>query len=234
MSLWQKLNSLMKASAQDPLQQLVDVNSLRIFEQEIRDAETAITRAKRELACVIAERKRIFRHNESLIEAITTRAAQALAAMEKQQDQLALDVAERIAEDEVLLKQQQEQLKALVQQEAYLRKQLREAARAIARYRSELRMAQANRNANTAVAQLRGYSQGLHSRITAMDESVEKIKSRNEAFMDFDHALQEVEAECSGGQLDEQLHAAGIKNHPYDGQLVLDRLRERLGDRCLD
>lgn len=229
MSLWQKLNSLMKASAQEPLQQLVDANGLRIFEQEIRDAEAAVNRAKQELACVIAERKRILRDNRALAETIATREAQAITAMDRQQDQLAMDVAERIAEDEVLIKQQQQQLEALVQQEAYLRKQLRDAARAMARYRNELRMAQANRSTNKALTQLRGYSQGLHSRISAMDESLVHIKARNDAFSDYDSALQEVEAECSGRQLDEALTGAGIKANPYDAQLVLERLKAGQG-----
>lgn len=49
MNLWRKLSTLFKASAQEPLEGLVDANGIRIFEQEIRQAEQAMVRSKHEL-----------------------------------------------------------------------------------------------------------------------------------------------------------------------------------------
>jgi len=56
MSIWRKLDTLFRASAQEPVAKLVDANGIRIFEQELRDAEQAIARSKRELACLMAEK----------------------------------------------------------------------------------------------------------------------------------------------------------------------------------
>ena len=56
MSLWTKLNTLFRASAEEPLHHLVDANSIRIFEQEIRDGQKAIQQAKLQLATVMAEK----------------------------------------------------------------------------------------------------------------------------------------------------------------------------------
>ena len=37
MTLWRKVGTLFRASAHEPLEQLVDANALRIMEQELRD-----------------------------------------------------------------------------------------------------------------------------------------------------------------------------------------------------
>ena len=105
MSLWIKLNTLFRASAEEPLHNLVDANSIRIFEQEIRDAEKAIQHAKLQLATVMAEKKQLQRHNQALEENITNKERQACEALDKQEEELARDVAELIAEDEQLLQQ---------------------------------------------------------------------------------------------------------------------------------
>ena len=49
MSLWTKLNTLMRASAHEPVEKLVDANALRIMAQEIREAEQALHQARLDL-----------------------------------------------------------------------------------------------------------------------------------------------------------------------------------------
>lgn len=227
MSLWQKLNTLFKATAQEPLEELVDANSIRIFEQELRDAERAIAKSKRELACVIAERNRMQRHQAALKESIESREQQATQALAQQEDALALEIANLIADDEQLFKQQAEQLEYLQKQERYLRQQLKRVAHTVARYHSELRMAKANQNAATALSQIRGYSRGLSSHMAEMDDSLQRIKRRQERFTDYDAAMQSVEADCSGESIEQRLRQSGISSGAADGNAVLERLKAR-------
>ena len=66
MTLWRKVGTLFRASAHEPLEQLVDANALRIMEQELRDTEHAMLLAKRELAGLMATIKQLQRSNEQL------------------------------------------------------------------------------------------------------------------------------------------------------------------------
>ena len=116
MSLWNKFNTLVRATANVPVEKLVEENSMKIFQQEIRDAERVVSGAKQQLATVMAQYKQLSAHNELLHQHILRREQQTLAAMEKGEQGLAEELAQLIADDEMVLKEQQ-------QQQAYLLKQ---------------------------------------------------------------------------------------------------------------
>lgn len=225
MSIWRKLETLFRASAHEPVAKLVDANDIRIFEQELRDAEQAIARSKRELACLMAEKTRLERDNEALQSVINKRELQASQALEKSQDPLALELANLIAEDETLLQRQQQQHARLQQQEAQLRRQLRDSSRALKHFYSEMRLAKANRHAELVTRQLQGHARGLHSHMEELNLSATRIRARQTEAEDVQAALTELEHEQQNGDLDARLKAAGIDNGASDGEKVLARLR---------
>ena len=198
MSLWSKLNTLLRATAQEPVEQLVDANAIRIFEQEIRDAEGAIVQAKYQLATVMAEKKQLLRHNQALAENITLKEQQTVAALDKNNETLAQDIANLIAEDGNLLQDQRKQADYLEQQEQRLKHQLRSAAHSIQRYQRELTLAKANRSAQQALGQLRGYSNGLSSSLQEMEISLQRIQTRQNRATDVDEDMQKINEEMNG------------------------------------
>ncbi|HEX4939178.1 MAG TPA: PspA/IM30 family protein [Candidatus Kapabacteria bacterium] len=227
MSLWMKLHTLFRATATEPLEHIVDVNAIRIFEQEIRDAENAIVQAKYQLATVMAEKKQLQRHNQALEENIANKERQTLAALEKNEEALAQDIAALIADDESLLADQRKQADYLQQQETHLKRQLRIAAQSIQKYQRELALAKANNSAQKALGQLKGYSSGLNASMQDMASSLERIQKRQNRAVDMDAALSEINAEMSGEQLDARLKQAGIKTGKHDAEAVLERLRKQ-------
>ncbi len=227
MSIWRKLSTLFRATAEEPAHQLVNANSIRIFEQEIRDAESAIGQAKQQLAVVMTEKKQLNRQIQRLTQTIKLREQQACQALDHQQEQLAEELAGLIAEDEALLTEQQQQANQLQDQERTLKKQLRSAVLAIQKYRRELALAKANRGATKAINQLQGYSTGLDSAINEMASSLESIKEHHARSADFNASLSEIEDEYSGASLDKRLKQAGIKTDKPDAQAILDRLRQQ-------
>ena len=128
MTLWRKVGTLFRASAHEPLEQLVDANALRIMEQELRDTEHAMLQAKRELAGLMATIKQLQRSNEQLSADLAQREAQARQALERDEAGLAYELAEWIAAQENQLQQQRQQAEQLQRQETSLREQLRRAA----------------------------------------------------------------------------------------------------------
>ena len=227
MSLWTKLNTLFRASAQEPLHQLVDANAIGIFQQEIRDAENAVVQAKYQLATVIAEKRKLNRSNGLLRENIANKEQQTLAALDKNESDLAEELAAFIAQDEALLQDQLKQEQHLQKQEVKLKQQLRIAVQSIQQYQRELNLAKANRNAQKALGQLQGYSSGLSVSLQDMATSLQHIQSQQGYAQDREEALQEINAELNGEHLDRKLKQAGIETGNHDAEAVLERLRKQ-------
>ena len=225
MNVWRKIGTLFRASAQEPAIRLVDANGIRIFEQELRDAEQGMARAKQELAALMTEKKRLERDNATLQDAIQRRESQALQALDKQEETLATELASLIAEDETLLQRQQQQVARLAAQEATLRRQLRESGRTLRHFYGELRLARANRHAAAVTGALKGHASGLNSQLEDMKQSVARIQGRQAYFTDMDEAMDELEREGSGADLDSRLRAAGIDQGEHGADQVLARLR---------
>ena len=197
MTIWRKVGTLFRAGAQEPLEHLVDANALRIMEQELRDTDQAMLRAKRELACLMATGKELQRSNQQLAEELAQREQQAAQALAKGEAGLAYELAEWIAAHENQLLQQRQQAEHLARQEASLRQQLRDAARSQQQYRREWQLA----------------------------SSLERIRQQQHRFGDIDNALRELQQEDDGSAMDNRLQRAGICAGKSNADQVLARLR---------
>lgn len=228
MTIWRKVGTLFRASAHEPMEKLVDANALRIMAQELRDTEQSMVNAKRELAGLMAEARQLTRSNQQLETTIAQREAQARQAIDKGEDALALELAERIAEDENLLAEQKQHADHLAGQEKTLRKHLQQAGRTLQHYKRELSLARANQNAERVLEQLGSRTMGLHAQMGDLTESVNRIKERQTRFTDIHESLRELEQDESHGHLERKLQEAGIDIGKHDGAAVLARLR---GDR---
>ncbi len=226
MMIWRKVGTLFRASACEPAEKLVDANALRIMAQEIRETEQAMVLAKRELATLMAEGKQLLRSNTDLEAAIAQREDQAQTALSKGEDALALELAERIAADENLLREQRQHAEQLATQESSLRQQLRDAARNLQHFKREMSLARANRNAEQVMRHLGRQTVGLNAHLGDLAESLERIKHRQTRFRDMNEALTELDQDASGGDLEERLRRAGIQTGQADAEAVLARLRK--------
>lgn len=225
MSMFRKLATLFNAGAQQPVQHLIDHHAIMIFEQEIRQAEEALPAAKHHLAAVMAERKKLERDIESITLTLQTRLVQASAALEKQEDNLARELADLIADDENLLDTLKQQINHLRSQEAQLTQQMRKAVQSIKHYQRELALAKANRHANNALGALGVCSSELTTRLGDMESSLHKIRHQQQQSADMNAALAQIHDELSGETLDQRLEQAGIARGKHDGAAVLRRLQ---------
>ncbi|WP_123635231.1 PspA/IM30 family protein [Marinobacter sp. R17] len=225
MMIWRKVGTLFRASACEPAERLVDTNALRIMAQELRETEDAMIVARRELAGLMAESKQLARSNDQLAEGITRRENQAREALDKGEDALAGELAERIADDENTLAEQRQHAQHLAQQEQTLRKQLSAAARRLQHYKRELSLAKANRNAEQVLKQLGSHTTGLNSRMSDLASSADRIKSQQTRNADVNESLRELAEEDEGQDIDRKLESAGISTGKHDAKAVLARLR---------
>jgi len=107
MSIFKKVLTAIRGGATEVGEAIVDANSTRIFEQEIRDAENHLTKAKRDLTDVMAKQMAAAREVEKLKREIKEHEGFVTQALSKGNEALALEVAEKIASLENELAEQQ-------------------------------------------------------------------------------------------------------------------------------
>lgn len=225
MTIWTKMSTLLRASAHEPAERLVDAHALRIMAQELRDTEQAMRVAKHELAGLMAHHRQLERHNTGLAQQIARREDQARAAMARSEDALALELATHIAEDEKQLQQQRQHAAQLACREQALRSGLRDAARGLTYYKRELALAKANQCSAHVTRQLGAHHVSLRTGLDDIAQSLERIKTRQTHQADVEEAMRELDHEANDSDLEQRLQASGITTEQDDAQAVLTRLR---------
>ena len=224
MSLYRKLKLLVRASAEEPARKLVEHHDIRIFEQEIADAERSVKAAKLHLANVKAEVKSLTRSIDDLKIKLETREKQTIEAMDKDQE-LARELAQLIAEDEVILQQQEKQLQHLRKVEEKLLVDLKQAVRAIQGHVRQVQILKANQHSMQGSQGLISNSQTLNGTLRDLNESLSGIKQRQLRASYLDEAEGDVEDLLSGDDIERRLAASGIQSGQHDADAVLDRLK---------
>ena len=103
MSVIGKMVTLLRGSARELGDSIVDANGARIYEQEVLDARNAIAKAKGELTGVMAKEMQSAREIERARAEIERLEKLALEALDKEKADLAEEVAAKIAEQEAEL-----------------------------------------------------------------------------------------------------------------------------------
>jgi len=224
MSLYQKLKLLIRASAEEPARRLVELNDIKIFEQEIYEVESTIKSAKLHLANVKAEAKSLSNSIEQLESTTSLREQQTLHAMDKD-EALAHDLAVLIAEDEIIIQEQQKQLQHLNKLEAKLIGDLKTAVRSIQSHQRQVQILKANQHSLKGSQGLSQKTQSLNGTLRDLNDSLSNIKQRQLRASYLDEAEGEIETSLSGNNLDQRLASSGIRSGKHDATAVLERLR---------
>ncbi|MFT6265705.1 MAG: phage shock protein A [Oleiphilaceae bacterium] len=224
MSLYQKLKLLMRASAEEPVRKLVEINDIKIFEQEIFEVEHTIKSAKLHLANVKAEAKSLSNSIKELKSRTGLLEQQTLQAMEKD-EALSNDLAALIAEDEIIIQEQQKHLQHLNKLETRLMGDLKTAVRSIQSHQRQVQIIKANQHNLKGSQCLSQKTQSLNGTLRDLNDSLNNINQRQLRAGYLDEAEGEIETTLSGSNLDHRLEASGIRSGHHDAKAVLDRLR---------
>ena len=96
-SIWSKLFTALRGGASEVGESIVDQQALRILDQEIRDADSALANAKRELVSIMAKHKLAAVRVGEYDAKIKDLESKAMAAIQANREDLALEVAEAIS-----------------------------------------------------------------------------------------------------------------------------------------
>ncbi|MAV24996.1 MAG: phage shock protein A [Gammaproteobacteria bacterium] len=224
MSILKKIVSAVRGGASELGELIVDSNGTRIFEQEIRDADNYVRKAKHDLTDVMAKQMQASRQVESTRQEIRQHESYAVKALEQNDEKLALEVADKVATLESDLEEQEAVLTAFTDHVTRLKTLVKKTERQLADYERQLSMVKTTESVQKASASISDNYASTSSRILSAKDSLERIKKRQQETYDRIGAAESLEKE-EQGDLDEKLAAAGITATPKSAQDVLDRIK---------
>lgn len=227
MSIMRKLVTALRGGAREVGEAIVDTNALRILEQEIVDQETAIAKAKDALTDVMADQSKTARKVNALSDRIAEHEGYAGQALEKGDESLALEVAEKIAEFENERTEMEAVLanyKASVQS---LKGQIRQAEKIIQEHKRELSVVKTTANVQKARVSVNESLSSNLSKTSAARDSLNRIKERQQRTEDKIQASEQLNAESGDKALKDRLAQAGIGETKSQANDILARLKQK-------
>ncbi|PCI63001.1 MAG: phage shock protein A [Gammaproteobacteria bacterium] len=228
MSIFKKIMTAIRGGASELGESIVDANATRIFEQEIRDAEHHLTKAKRDLTGVMAQQMAANREVDRLKREAAEHEGYAMQAMEKGDETLALAVAEKIANLESELATQQQALDSFSGSADRLKELVKKSERQVGEYKRQLSMVKTTESVQKATSAITDNFSSSNSKLLNAKDSLERIKAKQQKFDDQMKAAEVLESENSDKSLEAQLKAAGISGtSDSSANSVLARLKAK-------
>ncbi|VAW67551.1 PspA/IM30 family protein [hydrothermal vent metagenome] len=227
MSIFRKLITAVRGGATEVGEAIVDTQAIRILEQELRDSKSALNEAKTNLTAIMAEKMGVERKVKDLGAKITEHEGYVMQALDKGDDALAGDVANKIAEFEHELTIQQGILDGYSSKVTTLKKLIRQTERNIQAMDREISVVKTTEKVQKANDLASAKFSGSNSSLRSATDSLERIKQRQQKREDQAAAALELESEENGGDLQDRLKNAGIVDSDSSGMSVLERLKKQ-------
>jgi phage shock protein A len=227
MGILKKIVTAFRGHATEVGEAIVDANALTILDQEIRDAKESLNKSRTNLTSIMAERQiHLNRVNDykSSIEKLT---ASAEAALEKGEEALALEVAERIASEQADMDVEQGLVDQFDQSVNSLKASIREAEQQLKHLEQQVNVVKATENVQKAQASVAARHSGQETGMRTALDSLDRIKARQEKRGAQIQAANQLAAETNGDSLDAKLKAAGIGTNTKSAQDILAGLRKK-------
>ncbi|MEX6506734.1 PspA/IM30 family protein [Jiella sp. M17.18] len=224
MSVWNKLFTAVRGGVNEAAEGVADTQALRILDQEIRDAETALRRARSDLAGIMASNKSLSRRVEEARAKEQKDTESARAAMAAGREDLARGLAQRIATTRTEVQRDEAELERLSTRQQQMIKAVQDTEQRIQQMRREVENVKANESLLKAQSAIATSQSGINSKLGNAMDSLERIRRRQEETQGRLEAGEELAALESGNDLDRQLLAAGIGGQSTSADDVLAQI----------
>ncbi len=227
MNIWSKVITALQGGMAEAGEAIVDSQALRILDQEVRDAASELDQSKNALATIVAKQKVAQEKAKQLQSSITENEGYALLALDKKEDQLALEVAEKIASLETLRALEQGQAKELESSAKNLKSAIVQAEQNINRLKQQIDTVKATDSMQRAQAAVAEKYSGSSSKIRTAMDSLERIKERQALRSAQMSAESELASKESEDTLQNKLIKAGIISSGHNAQDILERIKNK-------
>ena len=227
MSIWAKVATAVRGGVSEAGEAIVDNQVLRILDQEIRDADSELGRSKEALTGIIAKRKLADKKVDSLKSSLTEYEGYAMQALNKDDDGLAIEIAEKIAGLETELLGEEGLAKAFSESEGQLRKTVGQTEANLKRLKQQVDTVKATESVQRSQAAVAARHSGAGSSMRSALDSLERLKSKQAERAAKFEAASELAESTEEVSLDAKLKAAGIVDGGASGGDVLARLKAK-------
>lgn len=227
MNIWAKMITALRGGVNEAGEAIVDSQALRILDQEVRDSSEELKRSKDSLAEIMARQKLAEEKCKKFKKSIEEHEGYALKALEKGDEPLAREVAEKIADLENQLASEQEAHDGYASSVTKLRLAIQQAEKNIKRLKQQVDTVKATENVQRAQSAVAERHSGSNSKLRTAMDSLERIKER-QALKDAQiTAASELAQDSVETSLQAKLEAAGIAPHGASVDDVLTRLKNK-------
>ena len=210
MNIWAKMITALRGGVNEAGEAIVDTQALRILDQEVRDASEELKQSKDSLAAIMARQKLVEEKCIKLGKAVVEHEGYAIKALEKDDEPLAHEVAQKIADLENQLISEKEAGDGFAESAGQLRAAIKHTDNNIKRLKQQVDTVKATESVQKAQTAVASRHLGAQSKMKTAAESLERIKSKQQQRQAELEAAQELASDESGDGLQAKLKAAGI------------------------
>ncbi len=227
MNIWAKMMTALRGGVNEAGEAIVDSQALRILDQEMRDASEELRQSKDSLAEIIARQKLAEEKSGGVKKQITEHEGYALKALEKKDESLALEVAEKIGGLEEQYKQEQVSAESYKKSAGALLAAIKQTEQNLKRLKQQVDTVKATESVQRAQAAVAKRHGGRDSKMRTAMDSLQRIKEKQELKAAKMSAADELSQECQGESLQSKLEEAGIINQSGNASEILERLKNK-------
>lgn len=231
MNMWSKLITAVRGGVNDMGEAIIDPQAIRILDQEIRDADAELKKSREALANIMAQEKVALENIKKLEVKINEYDNYGVKALQANDENLALEVAEKIAALETERNTERKAADDYAKSILNLRRAVARAESDIKRLKQQVDIVKATESVQKAQATVARRYGGSQAKLQTALDSLERIKRRqtqNAAKID---AHEEMSQEYSEDHLEKKLEAAGIIKTNAGAESVMARLREKIQEQ---
>ncbi len=226
MNIWSKMITALKGGINEIGENVIDENALRILDQEIRDASEDLNQSKDALASLIAQQKVAEEKAADARERIKKHEDYVIAALDKGDEALALEIAERVANFENEKVEHNKHIRGLRDQADQLREAIRAADDQLRKLKQQTETIKATEALHRAQQVVAERHSGSNPRLRTAIDSLERIKEKQRQTAAEIQADIEVGKALNENDLDRRLREAGITSDANAKQ-VLKRIKDK-------
>lgn len=225
MSLLKDIVEAVRGGAKGVAEFLSEKNGIESLEQEIQFVAAGLLKSREDLTEAISKQMHSSREITSLKMTISERENQARQALAQENEELALKIAEAIAELDADLEEQEQVNAIFAGHVARLRTLVGKTERQIKDYERQLEMVKTTESIQKASAAISSNYASSSTKMLSARDSLERIKERQQRSLDIMEAEQELLAATGEKTLEERLEQAGIPESKASANAVLNRLK---------
>ncbi len=206
-----KLWSALRGATNEGIEAVVDTQSIRILDQEMREAKTELQACDANLTKIMAKRKMAEGKVKSIAADVDTYTSHAIAASEKGDEALAIECAERVADLEATLESEKGFLQSFEGSEKMLKSNIAKAKSNVRRMEQQIDQIKATESVQKAQVAVSSRHMGANSKVKTALDSLDRIKEKQKMRAAELEAAEEMASDESGTGLEAKLKAAGIQ-----------------------